>query len=85
LTLKGDPERAKELVTKQSWVDSVQTLEKNGRTKWLVSVRDEAMAEEELLRLILRDRSLSICEFGMKKYELEEIFMKLVEDDRSDN
>ena len=85
VTLKGDPQRAKELITKQSWVDSVQTLEKNGRTKWLISVRDEAMAEEELLRLILRDRSLSICEFGMKKYELEEVFMKLVEDDKSDN
>ena len=85
VTLKGDSQRAKDLITKQSWVDSVQTLEKNGRTKWLVSVRDETMAEEELLRLILRDRSLSVCEFGMKKYELEEIFMKLVEEDRSDN
>jgi ABC-2 type transport system ATP-binding protein len=85
ITLKGNPQRAKDLITKQSWVNSVQTLEQNGRTKWLVSVRDENMAEEELLRLILRDRSLSVCEFGMKKYELEEIFLKLVEDDKSDN
>ena len=85
VTLKGDPQRAKELITKQPWVVSVQTLEKNGQTKWLVSVRDEAIAEEELLRLIVRDQSISVCEFGMKKYELEEIFMKLVEDDRSDN
>jgi ABC-2 type transport system ATP-binding protein len=85
ITLKGNPQRAKDLITKQSWVNSVQTLEQNGRTKWLVSVRDENMAEEELLRLILRDRFLSVCEFGMKKYELEEIFLKLVEDDKSDN
>ena len=85
MTLKGDAQRAKDLITKQSWVNSVQTMEQNGRTKWLVSVRDEAMAEEELLRLTLRDRSLSVCEFGMKKYELEEIFFRLVEDERSDN
>ena len=85
VTLKGDSQRAMDLVSKQAWVDSVQALEKNGRTKWLVSVKDEAMAEEELLRLILNDRSLSVCEFGMKKYELEEIFMKLVEDDTHDN
>lgn len=85
ITLKGNPQRTKDLISKQSWVNSVQTLEQNGRTKWLVSVSDEAMAEEELLRFILRDHSLSVCEFGMKKYELEEIFMRLVEDDKSDN
>ena len=85
IILKGNPQRARDLITKQSWVNSVQTMDQNGKTKWLVSVEDEAMAEEELLRLILRDRSLSVCEFGMKKYELEEIFLKLVEDDRSDN
>ncbi|MFW9910920.1 MAG: ABC transporter ATP-binding protein [Candidatus Thorarchaeota archaeon] len=85
LTLKGNPQRAKDLVTKQSWVNSVRITEQNGRTKWLVSVRDEAIAEEELLRLILKDRSLLVCEFGMKKYELEEIFLRLVEDDKSDN
>ncbi len=85
ITLKGDPQRARDLITKQSWVNSVQTMEQNGRTKWLVSVGDEALAEEELLRLILRDRSLSVCEFAMKKYELEEIFLRLVEDGKSDN
>jgi len=85
ITLKGNPQRAKDLITKQSWVNSVQTLEQNGRTKWFVSVRDETIAEEELLRFILRDRSLSVSEFGMRKYELEEIFIKLVEDDKSDN
>ncbi len=85
VTLKGNTQRAKDLITKQSWANSVQTIEQNGKTKWLVSVSDEAMAEEELLRLILRDRGLSVCEFGMKKYELEEIFLRLVEDEKSDN
>jgi ABC-2 type transport system ATP-binding protein len=85
ITLKGNSQRARDLIASQAWVNSVQTMEQNGRTKWLVSVREEAIAEEELLRLILRDRSLSICEFGMKKYELEEIFLRLVEDGKNDN
>jgi ABC-2 type transport system ATP-binding protein len=85
ITIKGNPQRAEDLITKQAWVNSVQAMKVNGRTKWLVSVKDEAVAEEELLRTILRDGSLSVCEFGIKKYELEEIFLKLVEDGKSDN
>jgi ABC-2 type transport system ATP-binding protein len=85
ITLKGNSQRTKDLLTKQPWINSVQTMEQNGKAKWLVSVSDEAVAEEELLRLILRERSLSVCEFGMKKYELEEIFFRLVEDEKSDN
>lgn len=85
ITIKGNPQKAENLIAKQVWVNSVQMTKVNGRTKWLVSVKDEAIAEEELLRTILRDRSLSVCEFGIKKYELEEIFLKLVEDGKSDN
>ncbi|MFX1578666.1 MAG: ABC transporter ATP-binding protein [Promethearchaeota archaeon] len=85
ITIRGNPHRARDLIATQPWVSSVQTMERNGKTKWLVSVKEEAIAEEELLRLILRDRSLSICEFGMKKYELEEIFLRLVEDGKNDN
>jgi ABC-2 type transport system ATP-binding protein len=85
ITIKGNPQRAEDLITKQAWVNSVQTMKVNGRAKWLVSVKDEAVAEEELLRTILKDRSLSVCEFGIKKYELEEIFLKLVEDVKNDN
>ncbi|MDH4215221.1 MAG: ABC transporter ATP-binding protein [Candidatus Thorarchaeota archaeon] len=85
IILKGNPQRAEDLITRQAWVNSVNTTKVNGRTKWLVSVKDEAMAEEELLRTILKDRSLSVCEFGIKKYELEEIFLKLVEDVKNDN
>ena len=85
ITIRGNPQRARDLISTQPWVNSVQTMQQNGSTKWLVSVNEESIAEEELLRLILRDRSLSICEFGMKKYELEEIFLRLVEDGKNDN
>ncbi len=85
IVLKGNPQRAEDRVTKQAWVNSLQMTRLNGRTKWLVSVNDDGTAEDELLRVILEDRSISVCEFGIKKYELEEIFLKLVEDKRNDN
>ncbi|MDH4214043.1 MAG: ABC transporter ATP-binding protein, partial [Candidatus Thorarchaeota archaeon] len=50
ITIRGNPQRAEDLITRQAWVNSVNTTKVNGRTKWLVSVKDEAMAEEELLR-----------------------------------
>jgi ABC-2 type transport system ATP-binding protein len=51
----------------------------NGRTTWQVTVTDEAVAESQLLPKLICDEHLAIVEFGRKKYELEEIFMNIVE------
>jgi hypothetical protein len=47
-----------------------------------VTVTDEAAAEHQLLRLVLDDRALTVTEFGRKKYDLEEVFMSLVGDQK---
>jgi ABC-2 type transport system ATP-binding protein len=52
-----------------------------GLSRWQVSVDDEEAAEAQLLRLVLSDDHLIVTEFGRKKYELEEIFMGLIEGD----
>ena len=44
-----------------------------------MTVTDEAAAEEQLLRLVLADAQVNVTEFGRKKYELEEVFLGLVE------
>jgi hypothetical protein len=46
-------------------------------------VTDEAAADDLLLRLILEDRSLQVKHFGRKTYNLEEIFLELVEKENS--
>jgi ABC-2 type transport system ATP-binding protein len=63
----------------QPWVSAVNVTSTNGIGALTVSVTDEKRAEKELLRLALGDDSITVAEYGRKKYELEEVFMSIVE------
>ena len=58
---------------------SVSVARDNGLTAWTVSVDDEQLAEQHLLRLALSDENLVVTEFGRKKHDLEEVFLSIVE------
>jgi ABC-2 type transport system ATP-binding protein len=79
VTMRGDVEAAHERVAGQDWVTDVSTRKKNGSTTWTVSVSDAAAAEARLLRLLLSDESLVVTDYGRKEYELEEVFIDIVE------
>lgn len=79
LTIKGDSESAKQRVSAQPWVADIKAEARNGATIWTVAVSDENAAEEGLLRLVLADPSLRVADFHRKSYELEEVFMNIVE------
>jgi ABC-2 type transport system ATP-binding protein len=79
LSLEGDATEARERVLSQPWVSNLKTLHKNGRVSWQVMVTDDEVAKDELLRLVLDDRRVRVTDFGRKKYELEEVFMNIVE------
>jgi hypothetical protein len=49
-----------------------------------VTVSDDDVAKKKLLRMILEDSNLNITSFGLKNYELEEVFIGLVEDDANE-
>jgi hypothetical protein len=66
-------------ITSQPWVQRLSIKPENGHLDWLVSVTDEAAAEDKLLGLILSDHSLKVMDFHRKTYNLEEVFMDLVE------
>ena len=87
ITLKGELEAAltgaRERLTGQPWVQNLNMTMQDGLTCWQVSVSDEAAAEDLLLRLILEDRSLKVKHFGRKTYNLEEVFLELVEKENS--
>jgi ABC-2 type transport system ATP-binding protein len=70
-------------VTGQPWVQNLSIAANDGLTCWQVSVSDEAAAEDQLLWLILEDRSLKVKHFGRKSYNLEEVFLELVEKENS--
>jgi ABC-2 type transport system ATP-binding protein len=75
----GDLDVAKNRLKSQSWVSEIQVLEGEEHTNWIVAVDEPEMAETQLLRLLLADDDLVVTEFRRREYELEEIFISIVE------
>ena len=81
ITLKGDTESAYKNVSNQSWVSNIDVEKKNDKIRWQIKVTDDDIAEERLLRLILENEKVKVTDFRLKQYELEEIFLQVVEED----
>jgi len=80
LTIEGDSESVENHVKGLPYVSSVSTRTINGNAHLVVNVEDEEKAKRDLLRSVLSDKSVTITEFGRRKYELEEVFIRLVEE-----
>jgi ABC-2 type transport system ATP-binding protein len=76
--------KARSRVRGLPWVSSLEEDTGAGEVRWLVSVTDEAAAEEELLRLVLSHRGVRVVSFGQRRRSLEEAFFGLVEGDEDD-
>jgi ABC-2 type transport system ATP-binding protein len=85
LDLKGDGEGVRNRISNLSWVTEIRTSSNGSTTSWQVAVSDETAAEKELLRLVLADESVTVTAFGRKQYQLEEIFVDLVEGNGNDH
>ncbi|MBD3406625.1 MAG: ATP-binding cassette domain-containing protein [Candidatus Lokiarchaeota archaeon] len=85
ITTKGDISSNLQLLQSQSWITSIQTERVDGKTRWTISVNDEERAEDELLRTLLKHERTTVIQFGVKEFELEEVFLRLVEEKRNDN
>ena len=83
ITLEGDARPVHARVSSQAWVSDVRTLSSNGQTTLQVSVTDDEMAKTRLLDLITADRQLAVTGFGRAQHDLEEVFVNLVEGDKS--
>jgi ABC-2 type transport system ATP-binding protein len=79
VTLKGNAESARARVSGEPWVSGIEVGRSGDATTWLVKVKDSEVAEARLLRLILLSEDLRVVNFGPKNYELEEVFMNIVE------
>ena len=79
VTMTGDVDSAYRRVSAQSWVTGIQQIARNGATAWNVSVTDRAAAEVHLLRLLLADEQMRVTDFRRRQYELEDVFLKIVE------
>ncbi len=84
VTLLGDGKQAQTRVGKNDWVSGVTAKAgklrgSEGITTLNVSVKDEKKAEALLLRQVLEDAKATVVEFGRARYELEEVFLNIVE------
>ena len=79
VTIQGDAGQAQARLADQPWVQKIGAERNDGLTTWQVQVSDADAAEDELLRLVLEDRSLKVKAFGRKTYNLEEVFLNIIE------
>jgi ABC-2 type transport system ATP-binding protein len=87
VTVRGDTGDARVAaayarVDGQTWVSGIEVSQRADRTIWQVSVTDEAAAEEQLLSLIMAGGGVTVADFGRKEYDLEDIFLSIVEGDQ---
>jgi len=80
LTVEGEYQGVENHVKGLPYVSAVSTKADNGTAHLIVTVDDEEKAKRDLLRSVLSDKSVTITEFGRRKYELEEVFLRLVEE-----
>ena len=84
VSIRGDTENAYQRVLGQPWVTGIQSTPRNGSTHWLVQISDATAAETQLPRLLLADENLALIGFHRKEYELEDIFVQIVEGGQDD-
>jgi ABC-2 type transport system ATP-binding protein len=81
LVLEGDTKKAYSTLSAEKWVSSITERREKEQTLWVVTVEDASIAKKQILRTVLKDDGVDVVDFGLKQYELEEIFMRLVEED----
>jgi ABC-2 type transport system ATP-binding protein len=79
VTLRGEPADAAYTQVKElAWVSGIEVSQRGDQTLWEISVTDEAAAEDELLGLLVSG-GLKVADFGRKEYNLEDVFLGIVE------
>lgn len=79
IVLEGEVSHAQSRLTSLPWVSGINVTTLGTQTSWQVLVTDEAAAKSELLKLLVCDGHACVIEFGRKKYELEDVFLSIVE------
>jgi ABC-2 type transport system ATP-binding protein len=77
--VRGAVERARDRLVARPWVASLDATTVDGGARWLIAVHDAAAAEAELLRTILADEGVRVLSYGRRRFQLEDVFMSLIE------
>jgi ABC-2 type transport system ATP-binding protein len=85
LTVKGDSASVEARLRSQPWVTGIDTMAKNGTVSWQIRVSDTDLAEAQLVPLALASDGVTVCEFGRKAQNLEDVFMNIVKESNHDH
>jgi len=80
LTIKGDSASVEARLRSQPWVTGMEEMSRNGRVCWQIRVSDPEVAEAELVPLALAGGGVTVCEFGCKVQNLEDVFLSIVKE-----
>jgi ABC-2 type transport system ATP-binding protein len=89
VTVRGDGATVIARLQQISWIKGVSAelglpdLEHGHTTNLKVQVTDPQLAAAELLRLVLADDSIVVTQFARSSYDLEDVFVSLVEGENS--
>ena len=62
------------------WIARIEESPENGGVRWLVHATDAAAAEATLLRSILASDRVTVTSFGRQTHDLEDVFLRVVEE-----
>jgi ABC-2 type transport system ATP-binding protein len=80
LVTQGEVSRARERVSRQPWFANLDISQVNGEVHWNIAVSDAEAAQSRLLRVVMEDQEIDVIRFGRQKLQLEEFFMRLVQE-----
>ena len=80
LTIKGDSVAVEARLRSQPWVTGVEVMSRNGRVSWQIQVSDPDLAEAQLVPLALTGGDVTVCEFGRRAQNLEDVFLSIVKE-----
>ena len=81
VTLRGDDASiasATAQANELAWVSGIKASRRGDQTIWEVTATDGAAAGDELLSLLVSS-GVKVADFGRKEYELEDVFLSIVE------
>jgi ABC-2 type transport system ATP-binding protein len=84
IVLEGDASTVQTRLTSLPWVSGIKATPLGAQTTWQVTVTDEAAAKSELLPMLVCEEQVCVVEFGRMKYELEDVFLSIVEGGKDD-
>ena len=83
LVTRGNSDILHDIFSAQEWIGRVLHNVQNGQYHWDIAVKDIEIAEGHLLKLALTAEGVFVVDFGRRKHHLEEVFMNLVEGEKS--